>query len=152
MLLESTDSKTGMISTMPSDSAMKAQTKAQEDKNIKKPVITKTGKSRTIAGYKCDEYKVVDPEKEGYGMLWMTKDVNIKADRRNWGQAGLPSFYNNPDLEGGMILAMESYDKNNKIEMKTETKEINQNFNHTITAKGYNLMKMNFMQTGAGKK
>jgi hypothetical protein len=152
MLLGSSDSKSGIISTMPSDSAMQAQAKAQSDKNVRKPVITKTGNTRTIAGYKCDEYKVVDPEKDGYGMLWMSKDVVIKADRRNWGKSGLPSFYNNPDFEGGMILAMESYDKNNKLEMKTETKEINQKFSHEITTKDYNLMKMNFMQAGTGKK
>ena len=60
MLMESGDSKTGIISTIPSDSAMAAQTKnmkepAKEkstpDNTVtSKPTITKTGNSRNIAG------------------------------------------------------------------------------------------------------
>jgi len=46
------------------------------------------------------------------------------------------------------MLAMEGYDKDNKLEMKMETKEINDNFKHSISTAGYTLMKMNFGQAG----
>jgi hypothetical protein len=155
MLMESTDSKTGIISTIPSDSAMAAQTKNMKGKTDEKaeadPItITKTGNSRIIAGYKCDEYKIVDANKEGYAFAWMTKDVNLKADKKYWGKAGMPTYYNYPGFEGAMMLAMESFDKNDKPEMKMETKEINDNFNHSISTVGYTFMKLNFGQ--AGKK
>lgn len=146
MMLE--NSKTGVISTLPSDSAMAAQTKKGGEPQ--KAVITKTGNSKMIAGYKCDEYKVVEPDKDGYSNVWMTKDVKIKADKKYWGKSGMPTYYNYPGFEGAMMLAMESFDKKDKPEMKMETKEINEKLPHSISTKGYTFMKMNFGQ--AGKK
>lgn len=150
MLLTSGESKTGIISSMPSDSAMAAQAKNQKGSNPEKATITKTGNTRMIAGYKCDEYKIVDPDKDGYSNVWMTKDVKLKADKKYWGKAGVPTYYNYPGFEGAMMLAMDSYDKKNKPEMKMETKEINENFPKSISTAGYTFMKMNFGQ--AGKK
>jgi hypothetical protein len=148
MIIESKDSKTGIISSMPSDSAMAAQAKTQKEANPEKATITKTGNSKVIAGYKCDEYKIVDAEKEGYSNVWMTKDVKLKADKKYWGKAGVPTYYNYPGFEGAMMLAMESFDKNNKPTLKMETKEINDKFSHSISTVGLTFMKMNFGQTG----
>ena len=150
MLLAKESPKTGYISGIPSDSAMAAQAKNQKGATAVKPTITKTGNSRVIAGYKCDEYKVVEEGKEGYSNVWMTKDVKLKADKKYWSQSGLPSYYNNPEFAGGMLLAMDEFDKNNKPVMKMETKEINESFDHSISTTGYTFMKMNFGQ--AGKK
>lgn len=160
MLIENKDSETGIISTLPSDSSMAAQAKdmkgtkqeprSNEQSAQSQATITKTGNSRVIAGYKCDEYKIVDPEKDGYSNVWMTKDVKIKADKKYWGKSGIPSYYGYPGFEGAMMLAMDGFDKNNKPTMKMETKEINDNFSHSISTKGITFMKMNFGQ--AGKK
>ena len=150
MLLGNEGSKTGIISSMPSDSAIAAQAKSQKGSNPEKATITKTGNTKVIAGYKCDEYKIVDPEKDGYSNVWMTKDVKLKADRKYWGKAGVPTYYNYPGFEGAMMLAMESFDKKDKPTMKMETKEINENFPKTISTVGYTFMKMNWGQ--AGKK
>ena len=145
MLLET---KTGMISTIPSDSAMAAQAKNQKGSDPEKATITKTGNSRVIAGYKCDEYKIVEPDKDGYSNVWMTKDVKLKADKKYWGKAGVPSYYGYPGFEGAMMLAMEAFDKKNNPTMKMETKEINDNFSHSVSTVGYTFMKMNFGQSG----
>jgi hypothetical protein len=150
VLLDNGDSKTGVISTIPSDSSLTALTKTQKGPNPELATITKTGNSRVIAGYKCDEYKIEEADKNGYSNVWMTKDINLNADKRTWGKAGMPSYYNYPGLEGSMMLAMEAYDKNNKLGMKMETKEINENFNHSVSVAGYSFIKMNFGQ--AGKK
>jgi hypothetical protein len=150
MLIESSDSNTGIISTLPSDSAMAAQVKNQKEEPSAKPIITKTGNTRTIAGYKCDEYKMTEKEKDGYSLVWMTKDVKLKADKRYWGKSGMPTYYNYPGFEGAMMLGMEAFDKKDQPTMKMETKEINENFSHSISTTGYTFMKMNFGQ--AGKK
>ena len=150
MLIGNKDSKTGIISTLPSDSAMAAQAKNQKDSNPEKAVITKTGNSKVIAGYKCDEYKVVEPGKDGYSNVWMTKDLKLKADKKYWGKAGVPTYYNYPGFEGASMLAMDTFDKNDKPTMKMETKEINEKFNKSISTVGYTFMKINFGQ--AGKK
>jgi hypothetical protein len=150
ILMQSEGSKTGIISTIPSDSAMNAQAKNQRATEEKPATITKTGNTKMVAGYRCDEYKIVEEGMEGYSNVWMAKDVKIKADKRNWGKAGMPTYYGHKEFEGAMMLAMESYDKNNKLEMKMETKEINENFKHSISTVGYPFIKMNFGQ--AGKK
>jgi len=150
MLMENEGSRTGIISTIPSDSAMAAQAKNLKTGEEKTATITKTGNTKMIAGYKCDEYKVVEQGEDGYSNVWMTKDVKIKADKKNWGKTGMPTYYGYPEFEGSMMLAMEGYDKDNKPEMKMETKEINENFKHSISTVGYSLLKMNFGQ--AGKK
>jgi hypothetical protein len=148
MLINNGESKTGIISTIPSDSAIAAQTQNIKKEPEKQPVITKTGNTRMIAGYKCDEYKVVEPDKDGYTNVWMTKDVKIKADRKNWGKSGMPSYYGTPGFEDSFMLAMEAYEKDNKLAMKMETKEINESFSHSVSTAGYTFMKMNFGQNG----
>jgi hypothetical protein len=148
MLTENEGSKAGIISTIPDDSTMAAQSKNSRSKDGQQAVITKTGNSRVIAGYRCDEYKVVEPGEDGYANIWVTKDVKINADKRNWGKAGLPSYYNFPGFENSTMLAMEDYDKDNKLAMKLETKEIDENFNHSISTVGYPFIKINFGQAG----
>jgi hypothetical protein len=44
------------------------------------PNLSKTGKTKTIAGYKCDEYKYSDEGSESY--IWITKD--LKLDTRDY--------------------------------------------------------------------
>jgi hypothetical protein len=148
ILMQGEDSKTGIISTIPDDSTMKAQAKNQKVQEEKPATITRTGNTKMIAGYKCDEYKVTEEGENGYTNVWMTKDVKIKADKKNWGKAGMPTYYNYPGFENSMMLAMEGYDKDNKLQMKMETKEINESFKHSISTVGYSLIKMNFGQAG----
>lgn len=148
ILMEGEGSKTGIISSIPDDSELEAQTKDIKEKPEKAPTITKTGNTKVIAGYKCDEYKVAEEGEEGYSMVWMTNDVKIKADKRNWGKTGMPSYYGYPGFENSVMLGLEGYDKAGKIVMKMETKEINDNFKHTISAEGYSFIKMNFGQAG----
>lgn len=142
----------GTISAMPTDSALNAQAKARGE-NKKQPVVTRTGNSRVIAGFKCDEYKVVEPDKSGYSLVWMTKDFRIKVDNKYWAKSGMPStLYDYPGFEGSVMLAMEEYDKNNALAVKMETKEVNENYKHSISTAGYTFTKMNFGQAGQKKK
>jgi hypothetical protein len=146
ILMDRDNQKTGIISTIPSDSAMKARTATKTGQEGKTPNIVKTGRSRVIAGYKCDEYKITEQDKKEYGLAWMTKDLKIKADKNTWSKAGIPTYYGYPGFEGSSMLAMESYDENNKLAMKMETIEINQNYPYKISAAGYTFIKMNFNQ------
>jgi hypothetical protein len=140
------ESKFGTISSLPSDSVLAAQKKNTPDK--KKPIVTKTGNTRVIAGYKCDEYKVVEPDHDGYTMAWMTKDLKIKSDTRYWNTNNMPNYYDYPGFEGAVMLAMEGYNKDNQLAMKMETKEINEHYKHSMSTVGYTFTKMNL---GMGK-
>jgi hypothetical protein len=128
-----------------------AQAKARGE-NVKQPVVTKTGNSRMIAGYKCDEYKVVDPDKAGYSLVWMTKDFKVKANTKYWGKSGMPTYYNYPGFEGSVMLAMQEYDKNNDLQVKMETIEIDENYKHSISTVGFKFSKVNFGPGGKSNK
>jgi hypothetical protein len=149
MLTDMGATKFGMISAVPDE------TEEQKPGEISpKEEITKTGNTRVIAGYKCDEYLYKDLEDKTYGKLWVTRDLKIFSDKRAMNKSGLPSFYGSKELEGGAVLAMESYDENNKLTSRSETKEIKTNISHTITVKGYPLRQVNLnqMETQTGKK
>jgi hypothetical protein len=45
---------------------------------------------------------------------------------------------------------MEQYNDKNELELKSDTKEVNKSFSHSISTAGYNFRQMNFNQ-GAGQ-
>ena len=53
------DSKTGIISSIPDDSTLTALAGAQNVKEVNNATITKTGNNRMIAGYRCDESRLL---------------------------------------------------------------------------------------------
>ena len=145
MLTNMNGTKMGIISAVPDENA------PETDKNgrpVKKtpPTITKTGNTKMIAGYKCDEYSYKDPDTKTTGKLWHSKDANLKIDRRSWSKAGMPDYYGYPGFNEGLILASEVHDEKGKIQSKSETKEINPDFPHSISVKGYSLRQMNLNQ------
>jgi len=52
-----------------------------EDKNFH---IEKTGRTKTIAGYSCEEYRVADDE--GEGVVWISSELPISMNLFNTGQ------------------------------------------------------------------
>jgi len=61
-------------------------------------------------------------------------------------KTGMGTYYGYAGFEGGIILANEAYDDKGKLTMKSETKEINPVFSHSISTKGYALRQMNLNQ------
>ena len=135
--------KMGMISPIPDE---KNQPEGKQDHKFKPADLKKTGNTKMIAGYKCDEYVYTDAEKKSSGKLYFTKDVNLKIDKRGWSRTGMEAYYGYSEFEGGIILGNEAYDEKGKLTMKSEAKEINPNFSHKIAVKGYALRQMNFNQ------
>ena len=143
--------KMGMISSIPDENNTPKQPDGKPERKNKPADIKKTGNTRVIAGYSCDEYSYTDPENKSTGKLWFTKEVNFKIDKRGWSKTGMGTYYGYSEFEGGIILASEAYDQKGKLTMKSEAKEINPDFSHTITIKGYTLRQMNFNQGQRGK-
>jgi hypothetical protein len=145
MLTDINTMKMGIISDLPEENAAQTQ---KDGKPVKPPVITKTGNSKVIAGYKCDEYTYKDEDAKTHGTMWATKDLRLTADKRAFGKSGMPSYYNNTDLANSAVLAMEQYNEKNELQLKSETKEVNLNYSHSISTAGYSLRQMNFNQAG----
>lgn len=146
ILTDANGTKMGIISAIADENTVQTQPNGKPLKNNAPANFTKTGNTKVIAGYKCDEYTYTEPENKTSGKVWFTKDANLKIDKRSWAKTGMGSYYGYPGFEGGILLASETYDENGKLTMKSETKEINPNFNHSISVKGYTLRQMNLNQ------
>jgi Domain of unknown function (DUF4412) len=145
MLTDMGGTKLGFISDVPQETTTVTETNSGS-------TITKTGNSRVIAGYKCDEYLVKEESTKEYSRVWLTKDLKIRADKRTFANAGLSPYYDNPELRDAVTLAIESYDESGKPAMKSEAREINLNFRHEMSPAGFPLRQMNFDQVGAQTK
>jgi len=146
VLTDMSGTKMGIISALPDENSVQTQPDGKPAKKVTPPVYTKTGNTKVIAGYKCDEYSFKDTDLKTSGKVWFSKDTNLKIDKRGWQQTGMSAYYGYAGFDGGLIMGNETYDENGKLKMKSETKEINQNFPHTITVKGYSLMQMSQKQ------
>lgn len=142
MLTDMNGMKMGMISEIPEEGTTAVGPDGKPVKKYTPPTFTKTGNTRTIAGYKCDEY-VYKTEDKSSGKVWFTKDARLKIDRRGWNNSSMAYYYGSNNFNDGIILATEAYDEKGRLETKTETKEINENFPHSITVTGYTLRQMN---------
>lgn len=140
MLTDMNGMKMGMISAIPDESSAPADSKSK--KTTQTPTFTKTGNTRVILGYKCDEYAYSSEDKTT-GKVWFTKDAKLKIDKRGWSNSNMKAYYGNPEFNDGILLANEAYDEKGKLTMKSETKEINENFPHSISVKGYTLRQIN---------
>ncbi len=135
--------KMGMISAIPDE---KNKPDGKQDHNFKPADLKKSGKTKMIAGYKCEEYTYTDADNKSSGKLYFTKDINLKIDKRGWSRTGMEAYYGNSEFEGGIILGNEAYDEKGNLTMRSEAKEINPNFSYNIGVKGYTLRQMNFNQ------
>ncbi len=103
--------------------------------------LKKTGKSKKIAGYKCDEY-IFDDE-ESHIVMWMTDQLpaNLWANMSgaNVISAGSMGFY------GGFVMEMDQKVKGSKDRVYTLVKEVNENQASSLSTKGYQLMSIGGM-------
>jgi hypothetical protein len=146
VLTDMGNTKMGIISPIPDENTVQTQPDGKPAQKNTPTNFTKTGNTRVVAGYKCDEYSYQNAEDKSTGKVWFTKDANLKIDKRGWQRTGMGTYYGYAGFEGGIILANEVYDDKGKLSMKSETKEINPSFSHSITVKGYALRQMNLNQ------
>jgi hypothetical protein len=143
MLTDLGSMKVGVISPLPDPTATQEQTD-KSGKPKKPPVITKTGNSKVIAGYKCDEYTYKEADSKEYAKVWMTKEQVFNVDKRIWSNTNMGSLYGNPGFEGMVALAWENYTDKNELLAKAETVEVNKNFPYSMTTKGFSFRQMDF--------
>ncbi len=108
-------------------------------KKVSTPQFTKTGNTRMVAGYKCDEYTYTNADDKTSGKVWFTREPKILVDKRGWSNTGMSSYYGYEGFKDGIILASEANDDKGKLAMKAETIEINEKYPHSMSTKGYTL-------------
>jgi hypothetical protein len=143
MLTESEGKKSGLISSIPEDTTTYQQGDIKDvPVDTRQYSYQKTGRTKTIAGYKCDEYLAKDEEDQTESSMWFTKDMNLKVNRKGMATAGIPAVNANSEFYGGMMMEMETREKG-KVTSRMLTKEVNDKVNQTVDCRGYQLMQFN---------
>lgn len=141
--------KSGMIMPIP-DSLQTEASDATVDltDNVK---IRKTGNTRTIVGYRCDEYEVTEEGSNETSNVWTTEDIDFKTNRKLLGgQQGMPKGFGKGQLKG-LTLASETYEKG-QLTSKMEVTKIDMDATHSISTAGATFIQMNFLKWGQKKK
>lgn len=143
MLSETDGEKSGMIMAMTEEQPTEvSEAEVADYDETYMGVYKKTGRSKTIAGYKCDEYLARDTEGDAETAIWLTRDKKLNVDRKGLATAGMPGWYTGSALYGGYVMEMETRE-NGKITSTMVTKEINDRINTDISLKGYELIQLN---------
>ena len=127
----------GMSAELENDEDMEQDPEEHDyDPTMYNENLKKTGRSKTISGYKCDEYVYEDDENKTN--MWMTKDLSpdlwSKMIGANVMTAGNFGFY------GGFVMELDQKEKNSGDRTYMVVKEVNQNSPTSISTQSYNLM------------
>ncbi len=138
--------KSGMIMLMP-DSAANTGTVTKEP--VDNVTVRKTGNTRTICGYRCDEYEAIEEKDKVRSLVWTTEEVKFKGNSKMLeGQNGMPRNY---DQMKGVMMASETYEKG-VLSSKMEVTKIDMDATHSISTAGASLMQMDMSKWGQKKK
>jgi hypothetical protein len=144
ILADADGEKTGFATTIDKE-AMAALAEDynedyDEDNDVVPPNIKKTGKTKTILGYKCDEYLVEDEESEVH--MWLSEKLG-KEMRKEWmnNQQTFGGMFTQAYALDGMTLEYEMIEKNGEKSTMLVTK-IDLNHSHKISTNGYDIISM----------
>jgi hypothetical protein len=115
MIMLNNKEKTAMVmSTKAMEAAMKQQQMNQGEKPAAK--VTKTGRTKTILGYKCEEILIESDKKTE---VWIAKDAGIDVSNTfaNMSRTSASQIPDEAFKEGGLMMEMNSYDAAGKPEM-----------------------------------
>lgn len=141
--------KTGMIMPIPDSLATETGEEVAETEDAVK--IRKTGGSRTICGYRCEEYEVTEEDGKVVSNVWAADDLKLPGNRKLMGtQQGIPRSYGQGKIKGA-ILASETYEKGN-LTIKSEVTKVDLNAAHSISVAGVSLIQMDMGRWEQKKK
>jgi len=121
-----------------------------EDYSSENTKIRKTGKTKTILGYSCDNYIIEDDET--ITDAWVTTSLPFNQYQAfNYMQASNPKAQSGglAGIPNGFLMEAESTHKKDKMKSVIKMLEVNPNKRTSFSTKGYNVMNMGgFMNQG----
>lgn len=142
MLMLDTKKMTGMAINM--DAFMSGKAIAERDKNEatgkggrSNTDCKKTGKSKNIQGYSCEEYVCKDPDRDTRTEMWMTNKINVNIAQANMRGPYAAYFLGMGSMTGMMMEA--NFYKNDELQSTMLVTDVDQNANRVEVMKNYKL-------------
>jgi hypothetical protein len=143
ILSENENEKTGIVTPYASyltDSLEEVESDPDseeiDDFSVYNQNLKKTGKSKKIAGYSCDEYTYEDEESDI--TLWMTDELPAELWANMYSAnvitASAAGNY------GGFVMEMDQKDKTSEDRVFLQVQEVNRNESKSFSTKGYQLI------------
>jgi hypothetical protein len=95
--------------------------------------VKKTGRTKTIAVYKCEEYTYEDEENESE--IWITKD--LKMNTQDYFSTLFKTSLYSQGIGWGYLMEVTSVDKNDGEKSFMQVTDIDKNSNKTFDLSGY---------------
>jgi len=124
----------------------------QQQESAPQVRFEKTGNSKTISGFSCDEYQIIYESKtedhsEGEQYFWITDETEtdwIKSMSRMASHSpNMPVNYDVPDsYPDGSVIQMVQYDESKNEKSVITVLEMNMNDSYSYSTSGYTFMKM----------
>lgn len=108
------------------------------------PYLQKTGRTKTIEGYQCDEYKYDHPEEDMISTFWISKEVEF--DTRDWISSVFKSATYSQGMPWGFIMESETINKNNNERSIMQVTDIDNNANKKFDLSSYQITNLGSMK------
>lgn len=145
MLTESDGKKTGFATKFDPNSSQNTQTaettKTKETSNTDDDCTpVKTGKTKSISGYNCSEYRC--ETKDAISIVWLTKEFSANNNKL-FSHNAMGMKYKTEGLDG-MAMQYENYSKSDKSSSVMTVKSIDMNKSSSFSTVGYQISGFNF--------
>ena len=109
------------------------------------PNVTKTGRTKTIAGYKCEEYKYSDEESESE--IWITKD--LKMNTHDFFSTLFRTSLYSHGIPWGYMMEATTVDKNSREKSFMQVTRVDANSNTRFSMADYQVTNLGSFQMPA---
>ena len=142
ILTDSDGEKTGFATSLdPEAMAEDMGTYEGEDTDVEPLNFRKTGKTKTILGYSCDEYVVDEESSEAH--VWISEKLG-KEVRKDWmnNKQTFGALFAQAYALNGMVLEYDLFNKDGTKEMMMQVTKIDLNHPYKVSTDGYTVMSM----------
>ena len=136
ILTDSDGDKMGIASEVDPESLEEDMKEIQEEEGIESIIPQKTGKSKKILGYDCDEYLVEDEDMEAH--MWVCDELGKQIrkemidSRHTFGSVFIYAAY-----ADGMVMEYEQINKKSGDRTVMEVTDLDLNKSHSISTRAY---------------
>lgn len=154
ILNEEKGEKTGIVYGMGAFFSSVGETYEEEiseetpDAYIANPNVTKTGRTKTIAGYKCEEYKYSDEESESE--IWITKD--LKMNTRDFFSTLFKTSLYSHGIPWGYMMEATTTDKQTGEKSIMQVTRVDANSNTRFSMADYEVTNLGSFQMPANEE
>ena len=144
ILTNSDGEKTGFATTIDPETMAEETEAYEEDSEVDSDPFNykKTGKTKMILGYSCDEYLMEDEATEV--RMWVSEKLG-KEMRKEWlnNKQTFGAMFSSAYALNGMVMEYDLLDKEDGDKMVMQVTKIDLNHTHKVSTEGYNIMSMN---------